>query len=73
MAHRIVRQSLLERSEQNLDHIAHHMRGKRMDIAINGRLELVLAKMETYIDCRRPPMTVEKAVRRAIAATRDRG
>ena len=69
MAHQIV-QSLMQRIEQNLDHIAHHMRGKRMDTAINGRLELVLAKMETYIDCRRPPMTVEKAVRRAMAATR---
>jgi hypothetical protein len=74
MAHQIVRQSLMERIEQNLDRIAHSLRGKRTDTAVNGRMELVLAKMETYIDCRRPPMTVEKAVRRAMAATRrDRG
>jgi hypothetical protein len=70
MAHQIVRQSLMARIEQNLDHIAHSLRGKRTDTAINGRLELVLAKMETYIECRRPPMTIDKAVRRAMAATR---
>jgi hypothetical protein len=63
----------LERIDRNLDRLARDLRGKRMDEAINSRMETVLAKIETYLDCRRPPMTVEKAVRRAMAARRQRG
>jgi hypothetical protein len=69
MAHQIARfskTSLLERIDQNLDRIAHSLRGKRTDVGSKRRMELVLAKIETYIECRRPPMTIEKAMRRAM-------
>jgi hypothetical protein len=36
--------------------------------AVNVRLEQTMQKIELYIRCKRKPMTLERALRRAVAA-----
>jgi hypothetical protein len=38
------------------------------DDAVNARLEQTMQKIEVYIECQRKPPTLERALRRAVAA-----
>jgi len=38
------------------------------DDGVNARLEQTMQKIELYIDCRRKPTTLERALQRAVAA-----
>ena len=44
------------------------MRAHCTDDAINARLEQTMQKIELYIQCQRKPPTLERALRRAVAA-----
>jgi hypothetical protein len=46
------------------------MRTHCTDDAINARLEQTMEKIELYIQCQRKPLTLERALRRAVAAHR---
>jgi hypothetical protein len=55
----------IDRIDVDLNRIAFALRGQRTD-DLSERMEHLLAKIETYVECRRPPMTIEKAMRRAM-------
>jgi hypothetical protein len=44
------------------------MRAHCTDDAIDARLEQTMQKIELYIQCQRKPPTLERALRRAVAA-----
>ena len=44
------------------------MRTHCTDDAVNSRLEQTMQKIELYIQCQRKPPTLERALRRAVAA-----
>lgn len=44
------------------------MRTHCTDDAVNARLEQTMRKIELYIQCQRNPPTLERALRRAVAA-----
>lgn len=43
-------------------------RQRMTDAAVNARLEQTMQKIELYIQCQRKPPTLERALRRAVAA-----
>ena len=55
----------IDQIDGDLDRIAVALRGQRI-ADLSERITLVLGKIETYVECRRPSMTIEKAVRRAM-------